>query len=228
AALTVLVQQAVDSSSKATNALAGLQGGIQEQMRQQGQGIVGPVAGLGTKVEEMSNSFQQLQNSMADVSARLARVEQQMLDMKNAFSTMQSPAAPPPTNTQGGSGPGPTSSGPPPSGEMLYQNANRDRLGGKNDLAVQEFNDYLKYYPEASLAPAAQFWIGNIYFAQGNYEDAVKAFDAVLERFPANNKTPDAMLWKGKALVKLDRRNAGAKEFRDLVQRYPSSAAATN
>ncbi|HET9319614.1 MAG TPA: tol-pal system protein YbgF [Bryobacteraceae bacterium] len=228
AALTVLVQQAVDSSNKASNSLAGLQGGIQEQMRQQGQGIVGPVAGLGTKVEEMSNSFQQLQKSMADVSARLARVEQQMLDMKNAVSTMQSPAAPPPTTTPGGSGPGPTSSGPPPSGEMLYQNANRDRLGGKNDLAVQEFNDYLKYYPEASLAPAAQFWIGNIYFAQGDYENAVKAFDAVLERFPANNKTPDAMLWKGKALVKLDKRNAGAKEFRDLVQRYPSSEAATN
>jgi tol-pal system protein YbgF len=228
AALTVLVQQAVDSSNKATNTLAGLQGGIQEQMRQQGQGIVGPVAGLGTKVEEMSNSFQQLQNSMADVSARLARVEQQMLDMKNAVSTMQSPAAPPPSTTPGGSAVGPTSSGPPPSGEMLYQNANRDRLGGKNDLALQEFNDYLKYYPEAPLSPAAQFWIGHIYFAQGDYENAVKAFDAVLERYHDNNKTPDAMLWKGKSLVKLDKRNAGAKEFRELVQRYPGSEAATN
>lgn len=228
AALTVLVQQAVDSSNKATNSLAGLQGGIQEQMRQQGREVVAPVAGLGTRVEEMSNSFQQLQNSMADVSARLAKIEQQMLDLKNAVSTIQNPAAPPPTTTPGGSGPGPTSSGPPPSGEMLYQNANRDRLGGKNDLALQEFSDYLKYYPEASLAPAAQFWIGNIYFAGGDYENAVKAFDAVLERFPANNKTPDAMLWKGKALVKLDKRNAGAKEFRDLVQRYPGSEAATN
>ncbi|MCU1274996.1 MAG: Tetratricopeptide 2 repeat protein, partial [Bryobacterales bacterium] len=228
AALTVLVQQAVDSSNKATNSLAGLQGGIQEQMRQQGREVVAPVAGLGTRVEEMSNSFQQLQNSMADVSARLTKIEQQMLDLKNAVSTIGNPAAPPPSNIPGGSGPGPTSSGPPPSGEMLYQNANRDRLGGKNDLAVQEFNDYLKYYPEAPLAPAAQFWIGNIYFAQGDYENAVKAFDAVLERFPANNKTPDAMLWKGKALVKLDKRNAGANEFRELVRRYPGSEAATS
>jgi tol-pal system protein YbgF len=176
----------------------------------------------------MSTSFQQLQNSMADVSARLTRIEQQMLDLKNAVSTFQSPAAPPPSTTPGAGVPGPTSSGPPPSGEMLYQNANRDRLGGKNDLAVQEFNDYLKYYPEAPLAPAAQFWIGNIFFAQGDYENAVKAFDAVLERYPANNKTPDAMLWKGKALVKMDKRNAGANEFRELVRRYPGSEAATN
>jgi tol-pal system protein YbgF len=86
----------------------------------------------------------------------------------------------------------------------------------------------LKYYPEAPLSPAAQFWIGHIYFAQGDYEQAVKAFDAVLERYHDNNKTPDAMLWKGKSLVKLDKRNAGAKEFRDLVQRYPGSEAATN
>src|SRR5216684_265308 len=93
AALTVLVQQAVDSSNKANNALAGLQGGIQEQMRQQGREVVAPVAGLGTRVEEMSTSFQQLQNSMADVSARLTRIEQQMLDLKNAVSTIQNPAA---------------------------------------------------------------------------------------------------------------------------------------
>src|SRR5579872_4743049 len=34
-ALTVLVQQSVDAANKANTAIAGLQGGIQEQMRQQ-------------------------------------------------------------------------------------------------------------------------------------------------------------------------------------------------
>ena len=94
---------------------------------------------------------------------------------------------------------------------MLYTNANRDRLGGKIDLALQEFSDYVKYYPDGTLAPAAQFWIGNIYFTQGDYDNALKAFDLVLEQFPANNsKTPDALYWKGKTLMKLGKRNAAA------------------
>jgi tol-pal system protein YbgF len=225
-ALTVLVQQSVDAANKANTAVAGLQGGIQEQMRQQGKDVVGPVATVGTKIDEMATAFQQVQNSMADVTARLGNLEQQMKDLSNAVRTMQTPAAPPPTSGSNPSGP---TAAIPPSGTMLYSNANRDRLGGKFDLALQEFNEYLKYYPDDALAPAAQFWIGNIYFTQGDYDNALKAFDLVLERFPANNsKAPDALYWKGKTLMKLDKRNAAATQFREVIRKYSGSEAAAN
>jgi tol-pal system protein YbgF len=109
---------------------------------------------------------------------------------------------------------------------MLYQNANRDRLGGKTDLALQEYQEYVKLYGDGPLAPAAEYWVGDLYFAQGDYDNALRAFDQVLERYPANNKTPDALLMKGKTLVKLDKRNAGASDFRELIKRYPGSDAA--
>src|SRR6266481_3404520 len=225
-ALTMTVQQSVDAANKANNAIVGLQGGIQEQMRQQGKEVVGPVANVGTKIDEMATAFQQVQNSMADVTARLGNLEQQMKDLSNAVRTMQTPAAPPPTSGSNPSGP---TAAIPPSGTMLYSNANRDRLGGKFDLALQEFNEYLKYYPDDALAPAAQFWIGNIYFTQGDYDDALKAFDLVLERFPANNtKAPDALYWKGKTLMKLDKRNAAATQFREVIRKYSGSEAAAN
>jgi tol-pal system protein YbgF len=230
AGLTVLVQQAADSANKASNAVAGLQGGIQEQMRQQGKEVVAPLANLSTKVDEMASAFQQVQNSMADVTARLGNLDQQIKDLSNAVRT---PIAPPPGAGAGpgggGPSPGPTASNSPPmSGEMLYQNANRDRLGGKPDLALQEFNAYLKYYESSDLAPAAQFWIGYIYFNQGDFENALKNFDLVLAKYPANTKTPDAMYWKGKTLMKLEKRTPAATEFREVIRRYPGSEAAAN
>ena len=63
-----------------------------------------------------------------------------------------------------------------------------DYVSGKYDLAVQEFNDYLKYYGNTSYAPNAQFYIAMIHFAQGNYEDAVKEFDMVLEKYPGQQQ----------------------------------------
>src|SRR5258708_659871 len=226
-ALTVLVQQSVDAANKANTAIAGLQGGIQEQMRQQGKEVGVPVATLGTKIDEMASNFQQVQNSMADVTSRLGALEQQMKDLSNAVRTMQTPPAPPPS-ASGASSPAPTAAAPP-SGTMLYTNANRDRLGGKLDLAMQEFGEYLKYYPDDALAPSAQFWIGNIYFTQGDYDNALKAFDLVLERFPANNtKAPDALYWKGKTLLKLGKRTAAATQFHEVVRKYSSSEAAAN
>jgi len=225
--LAAQVQQLVDSAGRANNSLATLQGAIQEQLRQQGKEVMAPVANVGTKIDEMATAFQQVQNSMADVTTRMGKLEQQVMDLSNAVRTMNSPAPPPGGAPTGGGNPGTTTSNVPPiSGDMLYQNANRDRLGGKTDLALQEYQEYVKLYGDGPLAPAAEYWVGDLYFGQGDYDDALKAFDQVLERYPANNKTPDALLMKGKTLVKLDKRNAGASEFRELIKRYPGSDAA--
>ena len=94
-------------------------------------------------------------------------------------------------------------------------------------MALQEFSDYLKYYPSMAYAPNAQYQIGDIYFSEGNYDAALKAFDLVLEKFPDNNKTPDALYMKGLTLVRMRRPTAGSKEFQEVVRRYPRSEIAT-
>ena len=76
---------------------------------------------------------------------------------------------------------------------MLYQNANRDRLGGKTDLALQEFQEYSSYTATGRWRPRPSSGVDrHLHFAQGDYDDALNEFDQVLERYPANNKTPDA------------------------------------
>jgi len=226
ATLTTQVQQAADAATRTSTALAGLQGAIQEQLREQGKQIGAPVVNLNTKIDEMTTAFQQVQNGMADITTRLGNLEQQMKDLSNQVRTINTPAAAPPTG--GGTGPSPgVSSIPPVDGKTLWANADRDRLGGKNDLALQEYQQYLKYFSDGPFAPNAQFWIGYIYYTQGDYEDALKAFDQVLVQFSPNSKTPDAYLWKGTTLVKLGHRTEGAKEFRQLIKLYPSSEAST-
>ena len=111
---------------------------------------------------------------------------------------------------------------PPISSSQLYQNAVSDRLGGKFDLALQEFSDYLKWYGNTDLAPNAQFYIASIHASQGDYESAVREFDMVIEKYPDNNnKIPDAMYGKGQALMKLGRRTDAGNQYRQLIQRFP-------
>ena len=220
ATLSTQVQQAADAATRTSTAVAGLQGAIQEQLKQ----AVSPVAGVNTKIDEMTTSFQQVQNGMADITTRLGNLEQQIKDLSNQVRTINTPAAPPPGSPATGPG---TASAIPPDGGTLYTNADRDRLGGKADLALQEFQEYLKYYPSGNLAPNALFWIGYIHYKQGDYDSALKEFDQVLVQFSPNTKTPDAYLWKGTTLVKLGQRTAGAKEFHQVIKLYPGSDAAT-
>ncbi|HWC00718.1 MAG TPA: tetratricopeptide repeat protein [Bryobacteraceae bacterium] len=216
-ALTVLVQQSLDAANKANTSVAVLENNLRQNLRDQEKSVAAPVANVGTKIDQMSTDFQSLRESMADVAARLGKLQQQVLDLSNAAKTIQAP--PPP----GGGGMA-SSGGPPPmSAESLYANAMRDRSGGKSDLALQEFRDYLKYFPNTDLAPNAQFYIGEIHYQLGDYDAAIQEFDAVLEKYPDNNKTADAMYMKGATLMKMGRRTQGAQEMRELIKKFPSS-----
>lgn len=113
---------------------------------------------------------------------------------------------------------------PPISSTDLYNNAMRDKGSGKLDLALQEYSDYLKWYPTGELASNSQFYIAFIHYSQGNYEAAAQEFDMVLEKYQENAKTREARLYKGRSLVHLPgHKTEGADEFQELIKRYPGS-----
>ena len=114
-------------------------------------------------------------------------------------------------------------SGPPPAADTLYSNALRDITSGKYELARSEFQDYLKYYGDTDLASNAQFYIGEIAYAQKNYQEAVQEYDKVINNYPKSFKLTPAHLKRGMALLELGQKSAGVKELRDIVKRYPGT-----
>jgi len=133
----------------------------------------------------------------------------------------------PPTSVPGQPGApstAPQSQAPPP--DILYNNALRDYNAGKNELAVQEFEDYVKYYPSTDLAGNAYYYLADMEYRQGNFQQAAKDYDEVVQNFPTGNKAPAAQLKKGFSLIELGQKNEGVSELRKVIQRYPRSSEA--
>lgn len=232
AGIQVLVQQALDAANKANTSVALLQNNLQQTSRDQQTKVGTAVVDLGAKMDSMTTDFSALRESVADISSQVGKLQQQMTDIGNAVRTIQAPpVAPPPTgpgSVQGsglgpGSGSGATAGIPQISGETLYQNAMRDQGGGNDDLALQEFTQYLAQFGNNSLAPSAQFHVAEIHLKQGRLDEALREFDMVLEKYPDNSKTPDALYMKGATLVKMGKRTQGKQEFCELVKRFPSN-----
>jgi tol-pal system protein YbgF len=229
AALQVMVQQSIDASNRADKAVAIIQSSFQQSGNQLKDQVVGPVVGLSTRMDQVSGDVRTLQQAVADLTSAMSKMSAQLSDLNNAIKVLSTPAPPPPQTTGGSaSAPGaPVSNQPPMSQTDLYNAANADYNSGKFELALQEFQDFLKYYGNADLAPNSQYWIGQIYYSQKKYDDAVQAFDMVLERFPENAKTRDAKLYKGMSLVALGKRSQAHGIFQDMEKQYPSTEAYT-
>lgn len=204
-------QQATEAANKNSASLVEIDKRVQEQ----GKTVAQPVAGIGLKVDQMASEFQALRESVASLNARFGKLEQQIVDIGTALRTLQSPVAPPPP--AGGPAAG-------LSADALFQNAVSDKEGGNAELALRGFTDYVQNYSQTYLAPVAQYYIGEILFGKGQWEDAIRAFDVVHEKFPDHDRaTPDAHYMKAMALMKLGDRAGAREEFNTLIKRFPNS-----
>ena len=202
-----LVEQDTDAVNKVANALNSLQTTLQKQ---QSEG--------GNKVDQLSGQIQALNDTMDEIKVRLAKVTKQLEDMQASQQSLQAQQAQAQAQQQA------LKDAPPP--DVLYNNAVRDYTGGKNDLASQEFTEYLKFYPNTDLAGNCYFYLGEIQFRAANYQQAVQSYDQVLQNFPSGNKAASAQLKKGFALIELGKQDDGVAELRHVVQRYPHSPEA--
>nr|UXE45681.1 cell division coordinator CpoB [uncultured bacterium] len=202
-----LVEQDTDAVNKVAAALNALQTTLQKQ---QSDG--------GTKTDQLSGQIQALNDTMDEIKVRLAKVTKQLEDMQAA---QQSLAA---QQTQQQQQQQALAQAPPP--DVLYNNALRDYNGAKNDLATQEFSDYIKFYPNTDLAGNSYYYLGEIQFRGGNYQQAAQSYDQVLQNFPSGNKAASAQLKKGFALIELGKQDEGVSELRHLIQRYPHAPEA--
>jgi len=215
--MTTLLQQAIDGVNRLNTNMAVLDAALRDREKN----LAAPVTSVGAKVDQMSSEFQYLRTTIEDLNGRMGKLERQLIDMNNTLKVIQAPPVAPPAQ-------GAAAGGPPPgvSADMLYANALRDKEAGNYDLALEGFNNYLKFYGATESAPNAQYYIGEIEFQRKNYDQALAAFDAVLERYPENPKTLDALFMKGRTLVLQGERTAGADEFQEVIKRAPRSGLA--
>jgi tol-pal system protein YbgF len=202
-----LVEQDTDAVNKISAAINNLQGTLQKQQ--------GDSSG---KVEQLSGQIQALNDTLDELKVRLAKVSKQLEDMQAAQQSLAASQAQQQQQQQA------IAQAPPP--DVLYNNALRDYNGAKNDLALQEFSDYVKFYPNTDLAGNCYFYLGEIQFRQGNYQAAAQSYDQVLQNFPSGNKAASAQLKKGFSLLELGKQDDGVIELRHLIQRYPHSPEA--
>ncbi len=119
-------------------------------------------------------------------------------------------------------------SGPPPSAaeQRAYDAALDQFKSGRYAPSIAGFGAFVKTYPRSTLAPSAQYWVGNAQFAQRDFRAAIASQRLLITNYPDSPKVPDAMLNVATAQFELGDAQASRRTLDELIARYPQSDAA--
>jgi tol-pal system protein YbgF len=110
--------------------------------------------------------------------------------------------------------------------EQLFAAAYADFSRGNYDLALSEFRQYVETYPTSELADNAQYWIGEILYAQRKFPAAVTEFEKVGVINPKGDKTAAALYKRGLVLLEMNNKDDGVTQLLAVIKNYAKTPEA--
>ena len=114
-----------------------------------------------------------------------------------------------------------------PTDRMAIYTLARQKLdAGQIPRARELLQDFLARFPKDELAPNAQYWLGETYYAEKKWNDAIVEFQKVIKDFKGSDKVPDALVKIGISFqAQGDCQNA-LLFFEETLQAHKSAPAA--
>ena len=104
--------------------------------------------------------------------------------------------------------------------KLDYQDAYDLLILGRNNEAIQQFEQFLGQYPRGIYSDNAHYWLGEANYVERRFDEAIDRFNVVIFQFPGSRKVADARLRKGFSLFELQRYDEARTELGAVEREY--------
>jgi tol-pal system protein YbgF len=123
----------------------------------------------------------------------------------------------------GAAAPTQTANVPPRTAREQYARAFSSLEKRNYEEAGAGFSEFLKANPNDPLADNARYWLGETYYARGDYARSAEIFLDGYEKNKTGPKAPDTLLKLGLSLSALDKKKEACASFRELSRAFPNA-----
>jgi tol-pal system protein YbgF len=223
-------QKRVDELRGQTESMAARLARVEEEAKSQ------PVLALVSEIEKLREEIRSLRGQIEvlgnNVDGVAKRQRDMYVDLDLRLRRFEQPGASvAPTPAPGAAAAGDaakTAAAAPVSVEEneAYERAQGQRRIGNYQGAITAFQAFIAKYPKSTLAPRAQYWIGDSYFNLRDFRNAIASQQKLVAAYPDSASVPDALLNLASSQLESGDSAAARKTMDGLIARYPSSEAA--
>jgi len=110
--------------------------------------------------------------------------------------------------------------------DQAYSAAFNSLKAGKYQDAVAQFNNFLVTYPDSPRADSAQYWLGEAYYVNKQFDQAINEYQKLVAAYPSSQKVSQAMLKIGFCQQELGQTEQAKATLQEVLQRYPGTTSA--
>lgn len=220
----VQAQAGVFDDDEARRQISDLRIKTEARFDQQAKAQLDLSAQIQRQAEEIARLRGQIETLNYELETAKKRQQDFYLDLDTRLRKFEAPVAANGADPAGA--PAAKPNGDPVKESQEYESALNQFKAGKYKEAAAGFGAFVQKYPDSQLAPNAQYWLGNAWYAQRDCKRAIEAQSVVTTKYAESAKAPDA--WLAMATCQQDMGNsAGAKRsLESLLAKYPAAPAA--
>jgi len=106
------------------------------------------------------------------------------------------------------------------------QDATRQYKHRDYEAALAGFRFFLELHGQSSLAPNAQYWMGECQYRLGRYKEALKTFYHVVSYYPLSPRIAASTLKIGQTYTRLKDHEKARTMYERVLDEYPDSPEA--
>lgn len=215
-----------------------------ERVKRDQQEMRASLADMQVSLDALSRRVDTTRSSASD--SRTREAQERVRELERRLADLETARTPEPTPTElPGGEPSPTPTAVPrvpgseaaqiamrreaqaaSSAPLSYQRALQLYRDGQSEQSIQGFRDFLRGNPKSALADNAQYWIGEAYFAQGDYNRSIIELNEVLLKFPQGDQVPGALLALATAFSTSGDKIDAKLVLQKLISDHPNSEEA--
>lgn len=184
------------------------------------------------RMNQLEDQLRRLTGMIEENSYRTRQLEDKLNMLSTAQSVSNAPVATSPSAVQ--TAPLTVDNTPYQLG-TITNNQNATSPAGMYDQAFSylQINDYanaqstfekfIEQYPDHSLAANSKYWLGETFYARGDYQAASRAFAKSFKDHPEGQKAPDTLLKLAMSLKAQDMKDEACLTLGELKSRFPNA-----
>lgn len=178
-------------------------------------------AGIGSTVTDMEQDLRSLRGELESLRYELRDMQQRRRSVAPGTG-----AAPPAPATSSSTSSQSSTRLNNSDDQAAYLAAFGELKSGQYAEAVAAFQKFLVAHPSSAYAPNAQYWIGEAYYVQKNWDEAWTAFDTVRTQYSDSLKAADALFKQGLIRIDQGRISQARTIFQEVTAKHAGSSAA--